>query len=1129
MKRTLSILLILTFLISTFSSVALAAVESGVLPSPTSEQNNIIVNDTDSLQDGALLTDETNADASADLQVSNAPLGGIGGKITEKVTEVTKRALSKHLTLYLEEVSKGYDAADKQDTSLNLLYSATDMTINEILKVTQETLALVEEVDDEIDALTDDVADLKKQIEKGFAEDKYEKSAILLDSVALRLQPLWKKYEKLLVRANDETYTTAQRQADILAFMKEMDAVYGANGTDSISKDLDTLNLALYSVSGRATFLDAQEELSRLNHPFEHQITEEVKAAYSYGASLQIVLIGMFEEYASFCLTNPDLIDNSKATEIFVAQGNRSVTQLNTQAEYINIDAFFSADDVNDVLILEDGTEIEVYHVRSSDKSAGSPEYMIAKEPMTVSDTFTRTRKIVQGSAHVASYEEIRYTPKHLGKMASHNSQWYVPRNEAELKTLFDPSTTTDPLVWLEKQGLTDIKAADAFMLNDVYSYFKDYGYESKKVHTYTQGYVDAHSISHDKNTLTWDCYLNMDGFYNGNKTSLATKYKYTSRSSEIPVNETIALTVFLDRSKNMNGVEKDPDTGFYTPINPSALPSEMYLTDGEVLDLSKLKSTDLLEKTIYTSGKVRIIGNGSQLENLEIKLSRESIVTVENLIIKQQDNKKNVITVLQPNAQLHVVGECSFTGKTGLYLEEYATNFVIAGQGTATSRITISGGDKGVESHAAYTRSLHLQNVTANITGTSYGVCKLDYLSSNGSDLTMSGGTYDVDVNSTSHKGSNVINAHDKYHIDIAQVDPDSTFQNGRWILALKTLNKSTASTGNDVFMSFDYNVTLADGTKTTLNSKDMEISKPLTDGGHFKDNAKYEKILNYETSQHANKVDSVIIHKTGSDGFGLDTITLKDTTYSDRGVYDFSFGYNIDDHGNHRGKPITYQSATSEKTIYHYTEEDVLAFIEAYGDDILHVPFYQNPNFRMTDNLLKTLKEKGNSLQMTVVDGEGMLYGWGITAENLKNVNEDFPLNVNIGTAAQMNLTHIVKDGSAIVLDFDHDGPLPGLLDIRVNAGRFGLNSNDTLELLRIEDGKAVSLKKDIKVQDIKQADVQLDRCSTYVLRKQASVSPAKTGDTTPIDAWLTLALTSGMILLVAAVYRKRENSHR
>lgn len=532
-----------------------------------------------------------------------APLAALGG--------AAKGFISKNLRLTLEQMAA--EGNPYASALLPSMYTATDTTINQILATAQETLEAVREVDREVDALTVKIDALYDAVQQGFAQGQYDAAAEKIDEVYLRVQPLYERY--LTLTENAGNLTDEGRAAAVENFVHTVNLVYGTTPLRTFASDLSLLHQAMYSPSGRTTLVDAKIAYDRTVYPFEHQCVAGATEAFNYGTGVQTMLLKVYQEYAAFVTANPDAYPDDTQAALYTDAYNYGIGNINTQAESCAIGQLMQPEKLEETVTLRPQTshspqeQIQVYRVKSNDTGR---YYLIEKSPIRIGDKCSYRKS----GAH---YYEMDYSCESL------DERWYIPRNAAELMSMF-PSDVTNPAAWLVNEGGLSVGQSDVIL----YEYIRQrqimsVTYSDNKYIDYTVG-IPAHDAS-PLNTPD-ELEINALDVYEGKMVS------YPGRTDSIPMGDTMALRIFFDANSGAGSIPRD-DTGAYTPTDITALPDVLYLEDGDVLDLRGVNSTDFGGRIIYASGEgdMRILSDaGKELSHLTLYIQQGATLTAENL-----------------------------------------------------------------------------------------------------------------------------------------------------------------------------------------------------------------------------------------------------------------------------------------------------------------------------------------------------------------------------------------------------------------------------------------------------------------------------------------------------------------
>ncbi len=1048
---------------------------------------------------------------------------GIIGRIREPLSERAKELLETQIVLALEDMSE--DGSEFAGGLLFFFYNATDYTLVEIYETVLETLEVVNEIDDEVDALTIRMEELFDEIERGFAQNAYNDCAEDLDAVYGRLAPLWEDYTALLAEADAKAEDGEISEPEELAIqgktkelMQDIYAVYGPFGVSSFESDLELVHNAMYSPSGRTTFTDAQIELSRLNLPFEHQIVDEAAAAFNYGAALQTALLWLYGEYSNYMLSNDTVLNDPQVTlHPFAAVGDQTIENLNAQAEKSGINELMTPEEVETSITLADGTVLPAYHVIVN---ADGHEYMIGRETLRL------------GSA-VTSYSrenDIYRQPSHEGKLTSADGRWYIPATESEMKTLFT-STITNPGSWLSDQGKLSLPSHDALLLADISQKTESRlnGIQKQYIYSFDQGMLDSHHLTGDRDKVTANSYHDI--------VDEDTSVKWAGRSEEILFQDTELLYVFFDKSNQTAGIPTD-DNGFLAPSDPTTLPDEIYLGEGSGLNLTKLNSTDMLNKVVVVSGNAAILGGGRTYQNLQIQMRPGADLTVDGLNIDHKNMNKAAVDVYASDAKLTVRGECSFRGGAGMYLDKDSV-LDVKGEGEGAA-ITIAG-TWGFNVHEdSYGNFLgpttaRFDGLAVSVQGTEYGLRGLYWMECRNCDVYISGDKCDLYTRTTGGVNCyfydcNVTIAHNTkkdHHVNVKI--SESTAINTPVSYKIKTATSyvKNAESKSDIYLY----LTGTDRSGNTVTTNGVNITDLA--GGKFTNNSYDNFYTDFDV--YLTDIDYITLVNKGSDAWYPDWIEitndyeLPNPETGEECYYHFKVDSFIDTKNyeyrfTHDGKRNAPATVGSTQPI---SDEELIAMLEKAGAPST-LQTTVDDGHTVSAQVLAALKRLGQRLQYAVTDADGnTLYQWKFDGTKITDASLLTRLGITIAKTQEDDYGGLLAGKDGLVLRFAHDGLLPGGTQVRVNAARHGYAEGDIFTLYHIGDGALKTAAEGLAVGEDGFVTLEISHCSDYALVKTGTGGSAnpKTGDGRDIAPWLALtAAAAGAAAFCAARLRKR-----
>lgn len=1055
------------------------------------------------------------------LSAPGPQVKGILGHITEALAEKTKDIVEKEIILSLEDMAD--EGSETANGLLGLFYSATDYTINEIYEISKETLETVNEIDDEMDALTVRVEELYAEIQKGFAQNAYNDAARDLDAAYSRIQPLWQMYTKIL-DATSPDLPVAKRLSEVELrtytddLMKAVRQTYGSvSGETSFKSDFSLIHNAMYSPSGRTTFTDAQIALSRLELPFEHQVNEPARAAFNYGAALETMLLRLYQEYAGYVLSNADpSTPHDPQADAFADTGNQVIRNLNTQAEGCDVFNLMQPDAIETTIQLKSGDELPAYHVIVN---ADRHEYMIGRDTIQLRHTY-----MAYGTSDGTNQQHC--DPTHEDELFTADGRWYIPPTETEMKTLFTP-TITNPGSWLSDSGGLSLPQHDALMLADVNHVSEDaHKMDLNTYESFDQGLLDSHHLTGDSDKITLNSYHDL---YKKER-----KIKWTSRSAEIECEDTEALCVFFDKHNQSGGIPVD-DNGYLAPSDPTTLPGEVYLADGDGINLTKLGSTDLLGKTITVSGNVTILGGGRTYQNVQLRLEENARLTIDHLNIDQQNRSLSACDVWGSNAEMTVVGPCTFRGGSGLYFQNSQLT-VYPGDDTASLALD---GDTGVNTYFDQPNGSDLvcHDLSLTIHGSQYGVHGFNFggIFYN-CNVAIDGGSIDIcggDPNGHDwYKYSNILctdtsitTAHNTRQNGFISLDHSTYNYDTPYKLDIRTGDGKNNKSSSDIYFS----ITGRDQWDNTVTTNQVNITD-MAGGDHF--GKAGTDIIYPVLNRYIWSIDYISLVNTGDDAWYPRAIFIENYLEADpyyHSVY-------IDAWVETKNYEYRFAPASSpDSTDVYLSDERTISLLEA-GKTPGLLTMNAKPEYAVSPKIFEALNRLNQALCYNILDEDNdLLYSWLFEGDTLSRTGIAASLGIDIEKISGIDGSGLpaLTGKNGLLLHFDHEGDLPGPSRVRINMTKQGYTTGETFGLFRLsEDGKTLEpVAQNLTVDEQGFVTITLDHCSDYALIKtgignlapQTTANP-KTG--TPAEPWLWGAL---MLLCAGAglaLYKGRKS---
>lgn len=976
------------------------------------------------------------------------PLAALGG--------AAKGFISKNLRLTLEQMAA--EGNPYASALLPSMYTATDMTINQILATAQETLEAVQEVDREVDALTVKIDALYDAVKQGFAQGQYDAAAEKIDEVYLRVQPLYERY--LTLTENAGNLTESGRAAAVENFVHGVNLVYGTNPLRTFASDLSLLHQAMYSPSGRTTLVDAKIAYDKTVYPFEHQCVEGATEAFSYGTGVQTMLLKVYQEYAAFVTANPDAYPDDTQAALYTDAYNYGIGNINTQAESCAIGQLMQPEEIQQTVTLRPQTshspqeQIQVYRVKSNDTGR---YYLIEKSPMRMGDKCSYRKS----GAH---YYEMDYSCESL------DERWYIPRNAADLMSMF-PSDVTNPAAWLANEGGLSIGQSDVIL----YEYIRQrqimsVTYADNKYIDYTVG-IPAHDAS-PLNTPD-ELEINALDVYEGKMVS------YPGRTDSIPMGDTMALRIFFDANAGAGSIPRD-DTGAYAPTDITALPDVLYLEDGDVLDLRGVNSTDFGGRIIYASGEgdMRILSDaGKELSHLTLYIQQGATLTAENLrladtsSITARDGENTLLFSgeLDAGKIIAVYNKLNIRSVDGLARLDAGEIVGYAKSGGVQAALSI-------ENAYLYTRRI------CNIRG-------FDLIRT---DVTITGGAnYDFEsVTGTYCDGCNITLASGK--VKDVYMDPLSghggTYVLGKMPVQMEVYTSDVKDAKSDSNIYFSMRVFEEWTGETNITDLASGNNFGRGDTDYFTAILDVPGKISTEKFIRTDKGDDwflyghnqIRLRTTGKNGWHVGYIKLSSPFWGDVSetleINDW-----IDNKDDKRwnvecGKIVYHNLSSSNLT-------DSLRTVESGGSLVVRG---NHDGHVLSERLIEALRRYGASLH---VNSEDTNVVWKIDGSRMSGGAVPVKLGVRFDEAQIEGL----KDALRLVLA--HDGELPGGLSLRFNAEALGFEPGSTIYLYpETLISRDLSAPMEATVDEEGFCEIEIQRADAVIL---SSTPPPVAGD--------------------------------
>lgn len=455
---------------------------------------------------------------------------------------------------------------------------------------------------------------------------------------------------------------------------------------------LNKLAALMHSTVGEDTLLSVQKKRLQNQYPFEHQITPEMEFTFCYVSSLQarlLVLYRDYTDYLNFVDAQAEYNDNQAAEAAQKRIDTRSVNYryhaqvaietMNQAAEESGIEQLMQPDQIHQTLLMEDGSQLPVYYLRAN---SDGKLYCIAKQAPRLGDMIEE---------NVTSlYSSFSVSQQYQAMLKTQDSRFRVINPEKAgrgLEGLLE-RCSGNVLLWLRADGgLTELDAQAQTILTDKIISSADHsgGYT---LYDDTVYHLDLQILDHNQPMA--DQYQSFSAYdiQAGSKDFYGTTYPNVK-----------FLLIFCDmHPANQN------HTIQVTQL--SQIADEMCLLDGDVLDLSNTYG-DAGHKTIYVSGKVKIIGGGAgkPVENLTVSAAKGTELTLQDLYFSGSEEENGALTgtgtfrlilngsnqIRQGSAKNALSADISVLPGTGTQLELQAqSGMCIAGQNFQAKGITL-------------------------------------------------------------------------------------------------------------------------------------------------------------------------------------------------------------------------------------------------------------------------------------------------------------------------------------------------------------------------------------------------------------------------------------------------------
>lgn len=382
---------------------------------------------------------------------------------------------------------------------------------------------------------------------------------------------------------------------------------------------LGKLAALMQSAVGEDTLLSVQEKRLRGQYPFEHQITEEMEFTFCYVSALQARLLVLYRDYTDYLNYRDTQAEYADAEAVAAAQkqiDNRSVAYryhaqvaietMNRAALDSGIETLMQPEQIHQTLLLEDGSDLAVYCVRAN---SDGRLYCIGKQAPRLGDMVKEETTSV--------YSRFFASEQYCSAFKTANSRFRVVSLENASRGLDGllERCGGNVLLWLRGEGgLTELDAQADTILTDKITTSVDH----------SGGYTLQYETVHHLDLLTLD-----------HNRPLAEQSKAFSTYDVSAGRGDLHGTAYEDLQYLLIYCDMRPEGQDHIVklTQLSQLADEMCLLDGDVLDLSDAYG-DAGNKTLYVSGKVKIIGGGSgkPVENLTIYAARGTELTLEEL-----------------------------------------------------------------------------------------------------------------------------------------------------------------------------------------------------------------------------------------------------------------------------------------------------------------------------------------------------------------------------------------------------------------------------------------------------------------------------------------------------------------
>ncbi len=609
-----------------------------------------------------------------------------------------------------------------------------------------------------------------------------------------------------------------------------------------------------------------------------------------------------------------------------------------------------------------------------------------------------------------------------------------------------------------------------------------------------------------------------MDFDYNTGQFVSGKSVYFHSQGVSLDPNTAYFLPIYVKGSTgSQSDVPTDETTGMYVPTDANQFPSSFALTDGDVLDLSKLNSTGFTGNELVISGNVKIIGGGRQVSGLQIKLNGDAHLTLENITFNFGSGESYILGATGSNPQLRIKGNVRFSGTSvmPIFVESESTLSVFGDTATSPRLELASGTASGVFN---LNGNMEVQNVA------------LDISNSAGTTITTGSGVVYVNNCATNFSAPSAITGRVNMAFENSSID-------GTNVEAVASMYNSTTNLANDYF-EMDLHVS-NDSQASTIDNIEFYFYGPAintgADGtdvpsGVYKfpsvDKGKTHSYDSYTYPVFHTAPEYIQFQKPkGINAVKIADITLhlkfQDVQWVSERIY-------YDDNDVHKIYPASYSvggRANGAYTVHTYFAERVTdnsAVLAATADELLKLEQLEQTiaslkpgevvnlpvnliRDKMPDgSILKALAQSDGKLALEVTDGRDNFVRMTFDSQdvianliNIQNINLDYTLS----EAGGMGIADLLGvDGmedtfkNAMLLSLDPElfgvlsqsglsvGNILGLDTIEVfNTADFNFNTGQLFDVYTIVNGVATLHSRDLAVNDIGALKLRLDSTAT------------------------------------------------